>query len=59
MKIAANEMRYLSQDEDFKILYNSRVNYWYINVYVLWLNTILNIIVPIVSLVILNINTSR
>ena len=36
-----------------------RVNYWYINIYVLWLNTTLNIIVPIVSLVILNINTSR
>ena len=36
-----------------------RVNYWYINVYVLWLNTILNIVVPIVSLVILNISTSR
>ena len=37
----------------------SRVNYWYVNVYVLWLNTTLNIIVPIVSLVTLNINTSR
>ena len=36
-----------------------RVNYWYINVYVLWLNTILNIFVPIVSLVILNILTFR
>ena len=31
-----------------------RTNYWYINVYVLWLNTILNIFLPIFSLIILN-----
>ena len=32
-----------------------RTNYWYLNIYVLWLNTLLNIFLPILSLVILNI----
>ena len=32
-----------------------RTSYWYLNVYVLWLNTILNIFLPILSLVVLNI----
>ena len=36
-----------------------RVNYWYLNVYVLWLNTILNIVLPIVSLIVLNSLVSR
>ena len=35
--------------------YFSRKNYWYVNIYVLGLNTFLNIILPILSLVILNI----
>ena len=32
-----------------------RTSYWYLNIYVLWLNSILNILLPIISLVILNI----
>ena len=36
-----------------------RLNYWYMNVYILWVNTILNIFVPIVILVILNTLTFR
>ena len=32
-----------------------RTNYWYLNIYVLWLNTLLNLLLPIISLVILNI----
>ena len=32
-----------------------RANYWYINIYNLWLNTVFNIVLPIASLVILNI----
>ena len=32
-----------------------RSNYWYITIYNLWLNTVLNIVLPIASLVILNI----
>ena len=32
-----------------------RTNYWYLNIYVLWLNTLFNILLPILSLVILNI----
>ena len=32
-----------------------RANYWYINIYNLGLNTVLNIVLPIASLVILNI----
>ena len=36
-----------------------RLNYWYMNVYSLWVNTILNIFVPIVILVILNTLTFR
>ena len=60
MKIAANDMRcernIKSLDPNDVCL---RLNYWYMNVYVLWLNSLLNIILPIISLVILNINTSR
>ena len=36
-----------------------RTNYWYLNIYVLWLNTLFNILLPILSLVILNIITLR
>ena len=36
-----------------------RVNYWYLNIYVIWLNTILNILVPIISLIVLNVLISR
>jgi len=32
-----------------------RTSYWYLTIYVLWLNTILNIIVPILTLIVLNI----
>ena len=32
-----------------------RANYWYINIYNLGLNTVLNIVLPIASLIILNI----
>ena len=35
------------------------MNYWYLNIYVLWMNTILNIVLPIVSLVVLNILVSN
>ena len=34
------------------------MNYWYLNIYVLWMNTILNIVLPIISLVVLNILVS-
>ena len=37
----------------------SRSSYWYLNIYVLWLNTILNIIIPILSLIVLNISIMR
>ena len=36
-----------------------RVNYWYLNIYVLWMNTILNILFPIISLIVLNILICR
>ena len=32
-----------------------RTSYWYLNIYVLWLNTVLNILLPILSLVVLNV----
>ena len=35
------------------------MNYWYLNIYVLWMNTILNIVLPIISLVVLNILVSN
>lgn len=35
-----------------------KVNYWYLNIYVLWMNTILNIVLPIILLVVLNILVS-
>ena len=36
-----------------------RINYWYLNIYVLWMNTILNILFPIISLIVLNIIICR
>jgi len=36
-----------------------RRSYWYLNIYLLWLNTILNIIIPIISLIVLNIGIMR
>ena len=36
-----------------------RINYWYLNIYVLWMNTILNILFPIISLIVLNILICR
>ena len=36
-------------------LYIFRTNYWYVNVYVLGLNTLFNIVLPILSLIILNV----
>jgi len=32
-----------------------RGNYWYLNIYILWLNTLLNILFPVSSLIVLNI----
>ena len=32
-----------------------RVNYWYLTIYLLWMNTVLNVLFPIISLIILNI----
>ena len=32
-----------------------RINYWYLNIYLLWMNTLLNVLFPIISLIILNI----
>ena len=32
-----------------------RTSYWYLNIYVLWINTFINILIPIFSLVVLNI----
>ena len=37
------------------ILFLSRTNYWYVNVYILGFNTMFNIILPILSLIILNV----
>ena len=36
-----------------------RSNYWYLNIYILWLNTLLNIVLPITSLIILNVLVCR
>ena len=36
-------------------LFLSRTNYWYVNVYILGFNTMFNIILPILSLIILNV----
>ena len=43
----------------FKYVVLCRSSYWYLNIYVLWLNTILNIIIPILSLIVLNISIMR
>ena len=32
-----------------------RINYWYLTIYLLWMNTMLNVFFPIISLIILNI----
>ena len=36
-----------------------RVNYWYLNIYLLWINTIFNIILPIILLIVLNVLVTR
>ena len=36
-----------------------RLNYWYQNVYLLWINTIFNIVLPVVSMIVLNTLVTR
>ena len=36
-----------------------RLDYWYLNIYILWMNTIFNILIPIILLTFLNTLTSR
>ena len=40
-------------------VFPSRMNFWYLNIYFLWMNTILNIWTPIISLIVLNITIYR
>ena len=58
---AAGEMKYCQYLRNIlnRIFFTRfKVNYWYLNIYVLWMNTILNIVLPIILLVVLNILVS-
>jgi hypothetical protein len=62
LKVTATDMRSIQgykRIQRLSFVYSSRMNFWYLNIYFLWMNTILNIWTPIISLIVLNITIYR